>query len=91
MGDLTLKSVTKSFGATRAVGVVSGLLSKTERAKNEGATRDEYIRIREQYARGQEVMARALAPRPEDRFETADAMAQALVATSTHSTTKMLP
>jgi tRNA A-37 threonylcarbamoyl transferase component Bud32 len=33
-----------------------------------------------------EVMAKALAPRPEDRFETADAMARALVATSTEAT-----
>jgi 5-methyltetrahydrofolate--homocysteine methyltransferase len=52
-------STTYVIDASRAVGVVSGLLSKTERAKNEAATRDEYIRIREQYARGQEVKARA--------------------------------
>ena len=52
-------STTYVVDASRAVGVVSGLLSKTERAKNEAATRDEYIRIREQYARGQEVKARA--------------------------------
>ncbi|HEV7228667.1 methionine synthase [Brevundimonas sp.] len=51
-------STTYVVDASRAVGVVSGLLSKTERAKNEAATRDEYIRIREQYARGQEVKAR---------------------------------
>src|SRR3989344_2115914 len=55
--------------ASRAVSVVSGLLSKTERAKNEAATRDEYIRIREQYAGGQEVKARAtLAQARENRF-----------------------
>ena len=52
-------STTYVIDASRAVGVVSGLLSPTERAKNEAATRDEYIRIREQYARGQEVKARA--------------------------------
>jgi 5-methyltetrahydrofolate--homocysteine methyltransferase len=52
-------STTYVIDASRAVGVVSGLLSKTERAKNEAVTRDEYIRIREQYARGQEVKARA--------------------------------
>ncbi|HEX8471284.1 MAG TPA: methionine synthase [Brevundimonas sp.] len=52
-------STTYVVDASRAVGVVSGLLSKTERAKNEAITRDEYIRIREQYARGQEVKARA--------------------------------
>lgn len=55
-------STTYVVDASRAVGVVSGLLSKTERAKNEAATRDEYIRIREQYARGQEVKARASLP-----------------------------
>ena len=52
-------STTYVVDASRAVGVVSGLLSPTERANNEKATRDEYIRIREQYARGQEVKARA--------------------------------
>ena len=55
-------STTYVIDASRAVGVVSGLLSKTERAKNEAATRDEYVRIREQYARGQEVKARAALP-----------------------------
>jgi len=52
-------STTYVIDASRAVGVVSGLLSPTEKANNEAATRDEYIRIREQYARGQEVKARA--------------------------------
>ena len=52
-------STTYVVDASRAVGVVSGLLSPTEKAKNEAATRDEYIRIREQYARGQDVKARA--------------------------------
>jgi 5-methyltetrahydrofolate--homocysteine methyltransferase len=62
-------STTYVIDASRAVGVVSGLLSKTERAKNEAATRDEYVRIREQYARGQEVKARAtLAQARENRF-----------------------
>ncbi|MFN3669440.1 MAG: methionine synthase [Brevundimonas sp.] len=55
-------STTYVVDASRAVGVVSGLLSKTERAKNEALTRDEYVRIREQYARGQEVKARASLP-----------------------------
>ncbi len=55
-------STTYVVDASRAVGVVAGLLSKTERAKNEAETRDEYIRIREQYARGQEVKARASLP-----------------------------
>ncbi|MBU2379489.1 MAG: B12-binding domain-containing protein, partial [Alphaproteobacteria bacterium] len=62
-------STTYVIDASRAVGVVSGLLSKTERARNEAATRDEYIRIREQYARGQEVKARAALPQArENRF-----------------------
>ena len=52
-------STTYVIDASRAVGVVSGLLSPTDKAKNEAATRGEYIRIREQYARGQEVKARA--------------------------------
>ncbi|QFU32636.1 Methionine synthase [Brevundimonas sp. Bb-A] len=52
-------STTYVVDASRAVSVVSGLLSPTERARNEAATRDEYIRIREQYARGQEVKARS--------------------------------
>ena len=55
-------STTYVVDASRAVGVVAGLLSKTERTKNEAETRDEYIRIREQYARGQEVKARASLP-----------------------------
>jgi len=63
-------STTYVVDASRAVGVVSGLLSKTERARNEALTRDEYIRIREQYARGQEVKARATLPQArENRFQ----------------------
>lgn len=62
-------STTYVVDASRAVGVVSGLLSKTERARNEAATRDEYIRIREQYARGQEVKARfSLAKARQNKF-----------------------
>jgi 5-methyltetrahydrofolate--homocysteine methyltransferase len=62
-------STTYVVDASRAVGVVSGLLSKTERSKNEALTRDEYIRIREQYARGQEVKARtSLIKARENRF-----------------------
>jgi 5-methyltetrahydrofolate--homocysteine methyltransferase len=55
-------STTYVIDASRAVGVVAGLLSPSEKARNEAATRDEYIRIREQYARGQEVKARAALP-----------------------------
>lgn len=59
-------STTYVVDASRAVGVVSGLLSPTEKSKNEAATRDEYTRIREQYARGQEVKARASLPQARD-------------------------
>ncbi|HWE47377.1 MAG TPA: methionine synthase [Caulobacteraceae bacterium] len=38
--------------ASRAVGVVSGLLSPTEKPRIVQATRDEYLRVRESYARG---------------------------------------
>jgi 5-methyltetrahydrofolate--homocysteine methyltransferase len=50
-------STTYVLDASRAVGVVSGLLSE-ERPKLEAATRDEYIRVREQFARGQEAKNR---------------------------------
>ena len=51
-------STTYVLDASRAVAVVSGLLSPTDKAGNERATRDEYVRIREQFARGREVKAR---------------------------------
>ncbi|MDG2522791.1 methionine synthase [Caulobacter segnis] len=44
--------------ASRAVGVVSNLLSPTEKDRVMAETRDEYVRIREQFARGQEVKVR---------------------------------
>ncbi|HEX6860497.1 MAG TPA: methionine synthase [Caulobacteraceae bacterium] len=50
-------STTYVLDASRAVGVVSGLLSG-DRARIEADTRAEYVRIREQFARGQEVKAR---------------------------------
>jgi 5-methyltetrahydrofolate--homocysteine methyltransferase len=63
-------STTYVIDASRAVGVVSGLMSPTDKAKNEATTRDEYVRIREQYARGQEVKARAtLAQARANRFQ----------------------
>ena len=55
-------STTYVVDASRAVGVVSGLLSPTGKAGNEAATRDEYVRIREQFARGQTAKARAALP-----------------------------
>ncbi|WP_374571708.1 methionine synthase [Phenylobacterium sp.] len=45
--------------ASRAVGVVSGLLSATERPRVTAETRAEYARVREQFARGQGNRARA--------------------------------
>src|SRR5690606_29287484 len=51
-------STTYVTDASRAVGVVAGLLSPTERPKVEAATREEYARIREQFARGREARAR---------------------------------
>ncbi|MGQ3041194.1 MAG: methionine synthase [Brevundimonas sp.] len=65
-------STTYVIDASRAVGVVSGLLSPTEKARNEKATRDEYIKIREQYARGQEVKARASIQQARDNRWTPD-------------------
>jgi 5-methyltetrahydrofolate--homocysteine methyltransferase len=46
-------STTYVLDASRAVGVVSGLLSD-DRPRIEAATRDEYVRVREQFARGQD-------------------------------------
>ncbi len=45
--------------ASRAVGVVSGLLSPSEGQQARAAVRDEYVKIREQFARGREQKARA--------------------------------
>ncbi|MDG2529643.1 methionine synthase [Caulobacter endophyticus] len=44
--------------ASRAVGVVSSLLSPTDKDKVVADTRAEYVKVREQYARGQTVKAR---------------------------------
>ena len=46
-------STTYVLDASRAVGVVSGLLSPDDKAAAEQATRDEYVKIREQFSRGQ--------------------------------------
>ena len=55
--------------ASRAVGVVSGLLSPEEGARHRAETRGEYVRIREQFARGREQKARAtLAQARANRF-----------------------
>ncbi|PVM91357.1 methionine synthase [Caulobacter endophyticus] len=44
--------------ASRAVGVVSSLLSETDKDRVVADTRAEYVKVREQYARGQTVKAR---------------------------------
>jgi len=44
--------------ASRAVGVVSSLLSETDKDRVVAETRAEYVKVREQYARGQTVKAR---------------------------------
>jgi 5-methyltetrahydrofolate--homocysteine methyltransferase len=51
-------STTYVLDASRAVGVVSGLLSPTERDRHMAETRAEYVRVREQFARGQSVKQR---------------------------------
>ncbi|MBA4805592.1 MAG: methionine synthase [Brevundimonas sp.] len=62
-------STTYVVDASRAVGVVSGLLSPAEKARNEQATREEYARLREQFARRQQTKARAtLAAARANRF-----------------------
>ncbi len=55
-------STTYVLDASRAVGVVSGLLSATEKHKVEAATREEYVRIREQFSRAQEAKVRTPLP-----------------------------
>ena len=51
-------STTYVLDASRAVGVVSGLLSPTEKDRLQAETRADYVRIREQFARGQEAKVR---------------------------------
>jgi 5-methyltetrahydrofolate--homocysteine methyltransferase len=52
-------STTYVLDASRAVGVVSGLLSPDERDRHMAATAAEYVKVREQFARGQGARARA--------------------------------
>ncbi|HEX4180192.1 MAG TPA: methionine synthase [Caulobacteraceae bacterium] len=51
-------STTYVLDASRAVGVVSGLLSPSEKDRTQAETRADYIRVREQFARGQEAKVR---------------------------------
>src|SRR6185369_4786216 len=46
-------STTYVLDASRAVGVVSQLLSPTDKEKFQAATAAEYVKVREQFARGQ--------------------------------------
>ncbi|WP_426013513.1 methionine synthase [Caulobacter sp. DWR2-3-1b2] len=63
-------STTYVLDASRAVGVVSGLLSLSERDRLQAETRTEYVRIREQYARGQSNKARtSIADARKKKFE----------------------
>jgi 5-methyltetrahydrofolate--homocysteine methyltransferase len=52
-------STTYVLDASRAVGVVSGLLSPDDRDRHMAATAAEYVKVREQFARGQGNRARA--------------------------------
>jgi 5-methyltetrahydrofolate--homocysteine methyltransferase len=62
-------STTYVLDASRAVGVVSGLLSPTEKDRHEAETRADYVRIREQFSRAQEAKARTpLAAARANRF-----------------------
>jgi len=62
-------STTYVLDASRAVGVVSNLLSPTERDRVMAETKTEYARVREQFARGQTNRARvAIADARANRF-----------------------
>jgi 5-methyltetrahydrofolate--homocysteine methyltransferase len=62
-------STTYVLDASRAVGVVSALASKTERGKHEAQTRAEYVRIREQFEAGRSAKTRtSLAAARADHF-----------------------
>ena len=58
--------------ASRAVGVVSGLLSPTERDRLMGETKAEYVKVREAFARGQDRRARATLAEARDNAFTPD-------------------
>jgi 5-methyltetrahydrofolate--homocysteine methyltransferase len=63
-------STTYVTDASRAVGVVSGLLSPGEKDRIQAETRTEYVRIREQFTRGQNAKTRTpLAAARASKFE----------------------
>ena len=65
-------STTYVLDASRAVGVVSNLLSPSEKGRVQSETRTEYARVREQYARGQGNRARASLQEARDNAFTPD-------------------
>ncbi|THD59159.1 dihydropteroate synthase, partial [Phenylobacterium sp.] len=58
--------------ASRAVGVVSGLLSPTERDRLMAETKAEYVKVREAFARGQDKRARSTLDEARDNAFTPD-------------------
>jgi 5-methyltetrahydrofolate--homocysteine methyltransferase len=58
--------------ASRAVGVVSGLLSPTERDRLQAETAADYVKVREAFARGQDKRARATLAEARDNAFTPD-------------------
>ncbi len=58
--------------ASRAVGVVSGLLSPTERDRLQAETKAEYVKVREAFARGQDKRARSTLAEARDNAFTPD-------------------
>ncbi|WP_296599788.1 methionine synthase [Phenylobacterium sp.] len=65
-------STTYVLDASRAVGVVSNLLSETEKPKFLAATEADYQKVREQFARGQGSRARATLQEARDNAFTPD-------------------
>src|SRR5436190_7260831 len=63
---------TSVLDASRAVGVVSGLLSPTEKDRIQAETAAEYVKVREQFARGQDKRARATLAEARDNAFTPD-------------------
>ena len=65
-------STTYVLDASRAVGVVSGLLSPTERDRIQAETAAEYVKVREAFARGQDKRARSTLAQARDNAFTPD-------------------
>ncbi|HEX7887012.1 MAG TPA: vitamin B12 dependent-methionine synthase activation domain-containing protein, partial [Phenylobacterium sp.] len=65
-------STTYVLDASRAVGVVSNLLSATEKPKFLAAVDADYVKVREQFARGQGARARATLQEARDNAFTPD-------------------